>query len=124
MNWDLLIGLLIGLSGSILTLIGTIWTNKQKNTHEEKMLKLNQKQDFKRFILENSFKEYEFKTNIVKDISKETGKGFDLYPYDMYLITYMKIAEFMQKDDTDDNDLRMLLIEMESIKDEYEVFQK
>lgn len=128
MNWDLLIGLVIGLSGSILTLIGTIVTNKQNHAHEIKVIEKSHenenKTSIRNYALESSFKEYELKLKMSKDISEKTGQGYKLYPYDMYIISYMKIAEYMNKEEHGPSDLPKLLLEIEDIKRDYDFFHE
>ncbi|MEK5207471.1 hypothetical protein [Psychrobacillus sp. FSL H8-0510] len=124
MNWDLIIGLIIGLSGSILGLIGTIWSNKQNNKHSIDMLKLNQKEEFRRFVLDTSYKEYEFRTNTAIKLSDETGSPANLYPFDMYLATYTKINEYLEIEKATNQDLNSLLNEMEQIRQMYLSYNK
>ncbi len=128
MNWDLIVGLVIGLSGSILGLISTIITNKQNHKHEIEMMKQNhsreveiliknQKDEFKRFILENSFKEYELKANA---LTSENNHGSKIYPFDMYLASYLKIGNYLQNEDPDHLELNHLINELKNIKDMYD----
>ncbi|KZE40243.1 hypothetical protein AV656_02965 [Bhargavaea cecembensis] len=120
MNWDLLIGLIIGLSGSILGLAGTIWTNKQNHDHEIEMAKLSQTEEMKRFVLDNSFKEYEFRTNLGERLAKNSGKDLSVYPYDMYLVSYSKIADYLQIEQPSIEDLEKLIQQILEIQSLYE----
>lgn len=60
MSWDLIIGLTIGLSGSIITLIGTIVANKQNHEIEIEFIRQNHELQIQlsiqKFALESSFK--------------------------------------------------------------------
>jgi len=128
LNWDLLLGLVVGLSGSILSLIGTIVTNKQNHEHELEVINKKHEHEVKtsirNHVLENSFKDYELKSKMALDMSEDTGQGFKLYPYDMYILSYMKIAEYMNKEDHSPSDLGFLLSELDDIKREYDNFQQ
>lgn len=101
MNTDLLVGLIIGLSGSILALIGTIISNSQRHRHEIKM-------SLQKITLENSFKEYELKTNLVKSLANK-GEKVTYYPYELYLITYNNLYNFLQRKDVKAKELEKLI---------------
>lgn len=68
--------------------------------------------------MKKSFKDYELKTKeALKFVDK--GKKVTLYPYDMFLVTYSKIANYLNKDNQSEEDLGKLLSEMEKIKQKY-----
>ncbi len=134
MNWDLVIGLIIGLSGSVLGLIGTIVTNRQNHEKEIELANLNHKhelevsklsEEFERkaslqqIALENSFKEYEFRHELGVKLSEIHGTEVKSYPYDMFLIIYQKIAEYLNGDNPQTS-LSILLSELEEIRAEYD----
>jgi len=134
MNWDLIIGLIVGLSGSIMTLIGTIVANKQNHKHELETIKQNHELEkdlirqnheqemqlsIQKFTLENSFKEYELRTKLGEEINALGEESVKLYPYDMYLVSYMKIAEYLSNDEKDSESLSILLWDMSLIKGKY-----
>lgn len=139
MNWDLVIGLIIGLSGSIIGLVGTIITNKQNHEHQLTINTQNhaheikvgtRKQEFEkeleiqRIALENSFKEFEISRSLSSEVNGESTEN-KKYPYDMYLLTYMKIVEFMnRKDEKKFDELHWLLAELENIQRQYKGFER
>lgn len=126
MNWDIIIGLIIGLSGTLITLAGTIITNKQNHKHELTMYEKKADQELKtsiqRLALENSFKEYEYRTNLGREIAASTGSDITIYPYDMYLVTYSKIAQYLIKENATSEDLVQLLRAIEDIKSDYDLY--
>lgn len=111
MNWDLLIGVITGASISIFNIVGSIITNRQNN-------KFALKKQRQSLIMENSFKEYEYRTNLVKE-RVPAGETAYLYPYDMYLVTYSKIAQFLEKDKLSKSDVDEMLREIKTISESY-----
>lgn len=108
MNWDLIVGLVIGLSGSIIGLIGTIITNKQ-----------NKDVEIQKMIIANSIKEYELRNEMAFRLSEKEGKGMTLYPYDTFLISYVEIGKYITRKKPKDEDLKELLEKLSKISDEY-----
>jgi len=111
MNWDLLIGVIAGGSISLINIIGSIITNRQNNNHALK----KQRQSL---IMESAFKEYEYRTNHVKD-NIRPGESAYLFPFDMYLVTYAKIAEYMEKKSLSKKDIDDMLKDMKTISASY-----
>lgn len=134
---DIELGSVNGFS-SILTLMSTIVVTKQNHkheldalnqnhTHQINVIEQNHAYDLKIIIqkiaLENSLRDYEIKTNLINELSAE-GQTIKIYPYDMYLVTYMHIAQYMVKGNFELNDLPQLLSEMNFIKDQYDFYQE
>lgn len=111
MNLDVLIGVIAGITGSIITLIGTIIINSQNKKSELQ-------KSLQEIVLNQSFKEYEMSRALLKEF---TDKGHDVtyYPYDMYLVTYSKIAKYLEKKNHSEQELKILLEEMNTIKETY-----
>lgn len=79
-----------GLAFSAITIISTVWGNyytKKKEQEKEIMLK----------VLENSFKEYEFRTNHAIEEAKNNGRTASLYPYDYYLMHFAQLVKLIEK---------------------------
>jgi hypothetical protein len=79
-----------GLAVSAITVLSTVWGNyytKKKEQEKEIMLK----------VLENSFKEYEFRTNHAIEEAKNSGRTADLYPYDYYLMHFAQLVRLIEK---------------------------
>jgi hypothetical protein len=84
------IGLIGGLAISGLTIISNVAINyiaKQKELKKEVLLK----------VMENSFKEYEFRTNHAISEAEKSGRVANLYPYDYYLIHFSQLAKLIEK---------------------------
>ncbi|WP_421927392.1 hypothetical protein [Lysinibacillus capsici] len=112
MNWDILIGFAAGISGSIITLVGNYINNRQNHKFEIK-------KNLQNLTLEQSFKEYEIKTNMAKEYEKQ-GKSITIYPYSLHLVYYSKFAEYLSKENRTDKDLEKLLREVESYTKVYD----
>jgi hypothetical protein len=85
------IGLIGGLLLSLVTILSNVWINhlnKKKEMKKEIMLK----------ILENSFKEYEFRTTHSIKEAEQQGRPAELFPYDYYLIHFAELAKLLDKE--------------------------
>lgn len=84
------ISLIGGLILSALTIGSNIWvTYLTKRSELKKEITLK--------ILENSFKEYEFRTKHTIEEAVKAGRQADLYPYDYYLIHFSELAKLLDK---------------------------
>ena len=116
MSSDLIVGFLAGIAGSVLTIFGTLITNRQKH-------KQDLKKNLQEIVLNQSFKEYELRSNMIREFDLQ-GRTVVYYPYDMFLVTYSKIAEYLSKGKKTDDELVKLLDEMNKIRKAYEENQK
>lgn len=126
-NWDLIVGLVIGLSGSIIALIGTIVVNRQNNAHQmeltriqqahekemsEQKYNVNKEMEYLRLAIENSFQAFE----VDKEHSHKHGE-YDSGSYEKCLLVYTKLANRISKSEKLSNDeLTKLLNDLVSIK--------
>lgn len=112
MNWDLILGYSAGIFTSVVTLIGTFFLNKQKYKHDLK-------RELQSIVFDKSFKEYELKSKESFSLI-DKGHKVTLYPYDMYLVTYSRIADFLNKGKLSEKELNELLIDMDKIRQKYD----
>lgn len=76
-----------GLSGSIITLVGNYLNKRQE---AKTAIKLS--------ILDNAFKEYELRTKMMEGFA-DKDKTVRFYPWDMYVLSYSKVLNLLDKKD-------------------------
>jgi hypothetical protein len=84
------ISVLGGFVVSGLTIVGSIWGNyygKKKEIEKEITLK----------VLEHSYKEYEFRTDLAFKLAEKEGEQASLYPYDYYLVHFAQLVRLIEK---------------------------
>jgi hypothetical protein len=96
------------------TILSNIWINY-----------LNKRNEFKKGIylqvIDQSFKDYEYKTNLILKLSEDKGGQATLYPYEYYLIYYVKLAKLIETGKFTEKKVEKLLTEM---KEYSQLFEK
>jgi hypothetical protein len=112
MNWAVLVAFLGGLSGSIITLVGSVINTKLNHKHELKKAKQSQ-------IIELGYKDFERKKLAVEKLI-EQGQGVKPLTLEMHLFFHRKYMEFLDKEDISREEIKQFLFEMEQYKFEFE----
>jgi hypothetical protein len=107
------ISVLGGFIVSALTIVGSVWGNyytKKKEMEKEITLK----------VLENSFKEYEFKTKEMIKEAEKSGKSATIYPYEYYLIHFTQLIKLMEKDKLTEENIKKVAQDQKLFRQVYQ----
>jgi pyruvate/2-oxoglutarate/acetoin dehydrogenase E1 component len=108
MDWSIIMGFIGGLLVSVITLIGNIINKRIEN-----------KQAYRLSVLENAYKDYELRVKMLDEFRKE-GKDVTIYPWDMYVLSYSKIFDLLEKKNYKKSEVEHLLKEIKEIQSIYD----
>jgi len=109
---SIVVAIIGGLTALISVMGNIVQSILSKKYEKEKALKTS--------VLENAYKAYEHSYEIAMKESDKHGHTVKIYPWDMHVVSYVKILKLLDQKDVHIEDVKKLLNQLEDIQRVYD----